>query len=196
MQEGYEILRNQIPSVYLSVAKNETLRLKKWLLDNDLIGTRSELGTGEYWRGIETSGRLSRGLRSMYEGSWMLNIVKEYLGDEFYTFNDQTVVKMPNEPFAFPPHFDNQYGQDPSGNFKTINFTWILDDQNDIRIKTSEGWIQPQLYEGDILVLDGNTLHCSGHNNGTKPRRNWCCVYAKEKPNYMNFYSEKVTFSS
>ena len=30
----------------------------------------------------------------------------------------------------------------------------------------------------------------------TKPRRNWCCVYSKEKPDYMDFYSEKVSFTS
>ena len=194
--QGYTILKKAIPEVSLRVAQRETLRLKTWLLENNLLGTRSDLGTGTYWRGIETAGRLSRPLKQMYEGTRMLSLAREYLGDDFHMFNDQVVVKMPNEPFAFEPHFDNQYGQDPRGRFKTLNFTWILDDQKDIRIKTPEGWIQPSLEAGDILVLDGNQVHCSGMNTGNTPRRNWCCVYAKEKPTLKGFYSEKVSFSS
>ena len=194
--QGYKILRNVIPSTYLDVARRETLRLKIWLLENDLIGTRSELGTGTYWRGIETAGRLSRPLKMMFESKFMLELVKEELGDTFYMYNDQVVVKMPKEEFAFEPHRDSQYGQDPTGNFKTINFTWILDDQKDIRLLDKKKWVQPELKAGDILVFDGNTIHCSGHNYSDKPRRNWCCVYSKEKPNYLDFYSEKVTFTS
>jgi hypothetical protein len=161
-----------------------------------LVGTRSELGTGTYWRGIETAGRLSRPLKQMYESPFMLELAREELGDTFYMYNDQVVVKMPREQFAFEPHRDNQYGQDPTGKFKTLNFTWILDDQKDIRVMDGKVWIQPELEAGDILILDGNQIHCSGYNNTEKPRRNWCCVYSKEKPNYMDFYSEKVSFIS
>ena len=194
--QGYKILRNVIPSTYLDVAQRETLRLKKWLLKNDLIGTRSELGTGTYWRGIETAGRLSRPLKMMFESRFMLDLVRKELGDTFYMYNDQVVVKMPQERFAFEPHRDNQYGQDPTGHFKTLNYSWILDDQKDIRILDGMVWLQPELKAGDILILDGNTIHCSGYNNTDKPRRNWCCVYSKEKPDYMDFYSEKVSFTS
>ena len=194
--QGYKVLKNVIPSTYLKIAQNETLRLKTWLLDKDLVGTRSELGTGEYWRGIETAGRLSRALKQMYESPFMLELAREELGDTFYMYNDQVVVKMPKEPFAFEPHRDNQYGQDPTGHFKTLNFTWILDDQKDIRVMDGMVWLQPELEAGDILILDGNQIHCSGYNNSAKPRRNWCCVYSKEKPDYMDFYSEKVSFIS
>ena len=194
--QGYKVLKNVIPSTYLNIAQKETLRLKTWLLDKDLIGTRSELGTGTYWRGIETAGRLSSALKQMYESPFMLELVREELGDTFYMYNDQVVVKMPKEPFAFEPHRDNQYGQDPTGHFKTLNFTWILDDQKDIRVMDGMVWLQPELEAGDILVLDGNQIHCSGYNNSDKPRRNWCCVYSKEKPNYLDFYSEKVSFTS
>ena len=111
--QGYKVLKNVIPSTYLKIAQNETLRLKTWLLKENLLGTRSELGTGEYWRGIETAGRLSRALKQMYESPFMLELAREELGDTFYMYNDQVVVKMPKEPFAFEPHRDNQYGQDP-----------------------------------------------------------------------------------
>ena len=194
--QGYKVLKNVIPSTYLKVAQKETLRLKTWLLENNLVGTRSELGTGTYWRGIETASRLSRPLKQMYESPFMLELAREELGDTFYMYNDQVVVKMPKEQFAFEPHRDNQYGQDPTGKFKTLNFTWILDDQKDIRVMDGKVWIQPELEAGDILILDGNQIHCSGYNNTEKPRRNWCCVYSKEKPNYMDFYSEKVSFIS
>ena len=53
--QGYKVLKNVIPSTYLKIAQKETLRLKTWLLKENLLGTRSELGTGEYWRGIETA---------------------------------------------------------------------------------------------------------------------------------------------
>ena len=194
--QGYKVLKNVIPSTYLKIAQKETLRLKTWLLKENLLGTRSELGTGIYWRGIETAGRLSRALKQMYESPFMLELVREELGDTFYMYNDQVVVKMPKEPFAFEPHRDNQYGQDTTGHFKTLNFTWILDDQKDIRVMDGMVWLQPELEAGDILILDGNQIHCSGYNNSDKPRRNWCCVYSKEKPNYLDFYSEKVSFIS
>ena len=193
---GYKVLKNVIPSTYLNIAQKETLRLKTWLLDKNLLGTRSELGTGTYWRGLETAGRLSRPLKQMYESSFMLELARKELGDTFYMYNDQVVVKMPKEQFAFEPHRDNQYGQDPTGHFKTLNFTWILDDQKDIRVLEGKSWLQPELEAGDILILDGNQIHCSGYNNSDKPRRNWCCVYSKEKPNYLDFYSEKVSFTS
>ena len=166
--QGYKVLKNVIPSTYLKIAQKETLRLKTWLLDKDLVGTRSELGTGEYWRGIETAGRLSRALKQMYESPFMLELAREELGDTFYMYNDQVVVKMPKEPFAFEPHRDNQYGQDPSGHFKTLNYTWILDDQKDIRVMDGMVWLQPELEAGDILILDGNQIHCSGYNNSIK----------------------------
>lgn len=198
--QGYKILKNKIPSVYLSVARKECLRLKKWLLRNDLIGSPSDLGSGEYWQGIETAGKLSPTLMRIYKSDFMLELAREYLGNEFYLFNDQVVVKMPNEMFAFEPHYDNQYGQDPEGTFKTINFTWILDDQDresgQIALKESGGWVHPKLEAGDILVLDGNQVHASGVNKTKMPRRNWCCVYAKEKPDHLNFYSERVSFNS
>lgn len=194
--QGYDILRQRIPSTYLDIAQRETLRLKQWMLDENLLGNSSDLGTGTYWQGTETAGRLSRPLKMMYESSMMMELTRSYLGDEFYLFNDQVVVKMPEEEFEFEAHFDNQYGQDPEGNFKTINFTWILDDQKDIRLKTPKGWIQPDLQAGDILVLDGNQIHCSGLNITNKPRRNWCCIYAKERPTLEGFYSEKVSFIS
>ena len=95
---GYKVLKNVIPSTYLNIAQKETLRLKTWLLDKDLVGTRSELGTGTYWRGIETAGRLSRALKQMYESPFMLELAREELGYTFYMYNDQVVVKMPKEP--------------------------------------------------------------------------------------------------
>jgi hypothetical protein len=198
--QGYQVLQNIIPSVYLRSARQETLRLKKWLLENDLIGKPSELGTGTYWRGIETASRLSSDLERMYKSNFMRDLARAFLGDEFYYFNDQVVVKMPHEDFAFEPHYDNQYGQDPQGQFETINFTWILDDQDKqsgaITFKTDKGWVTPEVKSGDILVIDGNQVHASTFNRTNKPRRNWCCVYSKEKPNYLDFYSERVVFNS
>jgi hypothetical protein len=185
VQKPYEILRDVIPTDSLEKARKATLELKQWLLDNNLLGTKSSLGTGTYWRGIETASRISPALHELYTSDFMKSIVSEYMSEAYY-YNDQVVVKMPEEPFTFANHYDNQYA--PPG-LHQINFMWILDD-----ITPESGGFKVEgtsvdLKAGDILVLDGNTVHCSGRNFTDKPRRAWACVYTTTDPDYLKFFS-------
>jgi len=59
VQKPYEILRGVIPFDSLEKAQKATLGLKEWLLENNLVGKKSALGTGTYWKGIETASRIS-----------------------------------------------------------------------------------------------------------------------------------------
>ena len=185
MQKPYEVLKGVIPSDSLEKARKATLELKNWLIDNAMLGMASNLGTGTYWRGIETASRISPTLHDLYSSDFMKSIVSEYMSEAYY-YNDQVVVKMPREPFAFSKHYDNQYA--PEG-LHQINFMWILDD-----ITPESGGFKVEdvpvdLKAGDILVLDGNTAHASGINFTEKPRRAWACVYTTTPSDYKNFFS-------
>jgi hypothetical protein len=185
VQKPYEILRGVIPSDSLEKARKATLELKNWLIDNAMLGMASNLGTGTYWRGIETASRISPTLHALYSSDFMKSLVSEYMSEAYY-YNDQVVVKMPKEPFAFAKHYDNQYA--PEG-LHQINFMWILDD-----ITPESGGFKVEdvpvdLKAGDILVLDGNTVHASGINFTEKPRRAWACVYTTTPSNYKKFFS-------
>ena len=185
MQKPYEILRGVIPTDSLEKARKATLELKKWLIDNALIGMSSNLGTGTYWRGIETASRISPTLHKLYTSDFMKSIVSKYMSEAYY-YNDQVVVKMPGEPFEFEDHCDNNYA--PNG-LHQINFMWVLDDitpeSGGFRVEGKE----VSLNAGDILVLDGNTFHGSGRNFSTNPRRVWACTYTTTDPDYLNFFS-------
>lgn len=185
MQKPYEILRGVIPFDSLEKAQKATLELKEWLLENNLVGKKSALGTGTYWKGIETASRISPTLHELYTSDFMKSIVSKYMSEAYY-YNDQVVVKMPKEPFAFGKHYDNQFA--PEG-LHQVNFMWILDD-----ITPESGGFKVEdvpvdLKAGDILVLDGNTVHASGINFTEKPRRAWACVYTTTPSNYKKFFS-------
>ena len=187
MQKPYEVLKGVIPSDSLEKARKATLELKNWLIDNAMLGMASNLGTGTYWRGIETASRISPTLHDLYSSDFMKSIVSEYMSEAYY-YNDQVVVKMPREPFAFSKHYDNQYA--PEG-LHQINFMWILDD-----ITPESGGFKVEdvpvdQKAGDILVLDGNTAHASGINFTEKPRRAWACVYTTTPSDYKNFFSSR-----
>ena len=187
MQKPYEILRGAIPHDYLEKAQKATLELKEWLLENNLVGTKSNLGTGTYWKGIETASRISPVLHKLYTSDFMKSIVSEYMSEAYY-YNDQVVVKLEREPFAFMPHYDNQFAP---AELHQINFMWILDD---ITPETGGFKIEDkpvELKAGDILVLDGNTVHSSGVNFTEKPRRVWACVYTTTPSNHKNFFSDR-----
>ena len=185
MQKPYEILRGVIPTDSLEKARKATLELKEWLIENNLVGKKSNLGTGTYWKGIETASRISPVLHKLYTSDFMKNLVSNYMSEAYY-YNDQVVVKMPKEPFAFGKHYDNQFA--PKG-LHQINFMWILDD-----ITPESGGFKIEdvpvdLKAGDILVLDGNTVHSSGINFTNEPRRAWACVYTATDPDFLNFFS-------
>lgn len=205
-EDGYVILENIIPLKYLQAARKVTLELKQYLIDNGLIGTEKEFGAPFYWSGIDMAGMLSNELYEMYTSGFMYDIASMYLEADPYLFNDQIVVKMPDEDFEFSPHYDNQYGPDPegalNGTFKTITCAWILDDFTELngpislQNKNTEKWVTPLPKAGDIMIWDGNVIHKSGINRDINSRRIWLNVYSTVNmstvaPGFHNFYTTK-----
>ena len=138
----------------------------------------------------------------------MYDIATELLEtDEIYLFNDQIVIKLPNEDFKFEKHTDNQYGPyndlAEEGVFKTITSAWILDDFTidngpvSILNKQTNEWDIPLPKKGDMVIWDGNTLHESSINQSNKERAVWLCVYSTHDltliKQYLNAGTTKET---
>lgn len=156
---------------------------------------------------ISIASFLSPELFRYYTSDFMYDIATEFLEtDKIYLFNDQIVVKLPNENFKFEKHTDNQYGPHNElalkGVFKTITCAWILDDFTNengpvsILNKETNEWDIPLPKKGDMIIWDGNTLHESSINKSNKERAVWLCVYSTHdltslKPINYNFFKNK-----
>jgi hypothetical protein len=205
-EAGWVHLKGALPITEVEKAQRITIQLKQRLIDLGLIGTEKEFGTKMYWSGLDMAGMESRELYDMYTSSAMYEIASLFLEAQPYLFNDQIVVKLPNENFEFSPRYDNQYGPDPEaalkGDFKTITCAWILDDFKmcngpiHLQHKQSGVWSTPLPRVGDMLIWDGNTVHKSGINKDINPRRIWLNVYSTINmstlaPGFNNLYTDK-----
>ena len=143
-------------------------------------------------------------LFDVYTSRLMYEICTLYLmTDEIYLFNDQVVVKLPSEDFSYESHRDNQFGPYPNRyDLKTLNCMLVLDDITDenggfhIKNKNTRQWDSVSLFEGDILVMDGNTYHKSGNNKSDSSRRVYICHYSCESigENFgKGYYHERFT---
>jgi ectoine hydroxylase-related dioxygenase (phytanoyl-CoA dioxygenase family) len=186
-KQGYIHLTGVIEPELLASTRYLSIELKNKYKKYE--GKPRDNGSGVFWKGIEMASTLQPLLLESYTHPDMFEIAKTYLQvDEPYLFNDQVVVKLPNEEFTFSPHFDNQYGPDPEGalclRFKTINCCQILTNMpletGPLRCYNKE----TQQYDilpakaGDIVVIDGNTLHSSTQNESDKIRALYACVYS------------------
>jgi hypothetical protein len=197
----YKIIKNIVPELIISFLQEYTLELKSRLDVNTL--ENKNIGSGTYWKGIDmassfplATSKENLKLFNVYTSRLMYNIITEYIPSP-YLFNDQIVVKMPGEDFQFEPHFDNQFGPSPEDkDLITINCMLVLDDFTDnngaIRVFDNE-WITLYPKKGDILMIEGNTLHASSNNNSDLPRRAYLCVYSNKsigKDFQKGFYYE------
>ncbi len=149
--------------------------------------------------------RESEELFMSYIHPFMQQIVPVFMETtNLFLFNDQVVVKLPNEEFAFPEHFDNQYGPDPegalNGDFKTINFMWVLTNMSkesralEIKNQKTGEYDLIEAEAGDMIVIEGNTYHRSDHNRTDKPRALYACVFSTKSLNLDGFYQAKWKF--
>jgi 23S rRNA U2552 (ribose-2'-O)-methylase RlmE/FtsJ len=211
IEQGYIIIPNSIPKDDVDKCKDICLSLKHSVIDNNLIGTKKSFGNATYWRGIDVASYLQDSLYLYYTSDFMYDIAKDLLQtDTIYLFNDQIVVKLPNENFEFPEHTDNEMGPNPElakdGGFKTITCAWILDDFTNengpvsIFNKKTNEWDTPLPKRGDIVVWDGNTPHKSSLNLSNNERVVWLCVYSthnlltiesNRSEAYKNYYDTK-----
>jgi cephalosporin hydroxylase len=210
-EQGYILIPNYIPNDMVVKCKDECLSIKQSIVHNNLEGTKKGFGCETYWKGVDMASFLSSDLFEYYTSEFMFDIAKQLLEtDNLYLFNDQVVVKLPNENFEFVPHTDNELGPNPSlaerGEFKTITCAWILDDFTvdngpiSILNKQTNEWDTPLPKKGDIVVWDGNTLHKSSLNTSNKERVIWLSIYSThnllkidstETKSFKHFYDIK-----
>ena len=201
-EKGFYHLKNVIPDYVVLDLRERLVNLKLKYAERE--GEPRHNGTGMFWKGLELASTLDPNLWQYYKSEFMLDIAQRFLDTDIpYLFNDQAVVKLPDEEFFFPPHTDNKFGPDPEGalrgEFSTINCCMILVDS-----PKEAGGIScfnkvTQEYEfidtkaGDIIVIDGNTLHKSEVNNITDPRPLYACVYSTHPigNHDKGYYNEK-----
>ena len=211
-KNGYDILSNQVSNKTLYYLKKYTLELKNRMISNPNFETETKLnGSGIFGRfhDMASSSPLAndsenKKLFDVYTSRLMYEICTLYLmTDEIYLFNDQVVVKLPSEDFSYESHRDNQFGPYPNRyDLKTLNCMLVLDDITDenggfhIKNKNTRQWDSVSLFEGDILVMDGNTYHKSGNNKSDSSRRVYICHYSCESigENFgKGYYHERFT---
>lgn len=189
--------------VFEQVIPQETLvYLQDWTLFTKEIcefyrGKPKANGSGVYWQGLDmasqcplTTEQQNKKLFEVYTSQWMYDLVSQHIPKP-YLFNDQIVVKLPNEQFNFSPHRDNQFGPLPDdANLVTQNFTLVLDDftqeNGALQVWENKQWHTLLPKAGDIVMIEGNTIHKSAANNSDKPRRVYICHYT-DRPIGENF---------
>lgn len=182
----YKLFKNVLNASTLDYLRKYTLKVKEMI--EPMEGMPKENGSGGYWKGIDMASSIpiasnedNQKLFELYTSQGMYQLVSPMIPDP-YLFNDQIVVKKPGENFKFDEHFDNQYGPYPDDkSLITMNFMLVLDDFNNengaIEVYDNE-WIKLYPSAGDILMIEGNTLHRSGPNNSNAVRRAYLCVYS------------------
>jgi len=194
-KQGYIHLHKVIPADVLKETRSRAIALK--LKYKNRVGEPRHNGSGAFWNGLELASTLDPNLWKSYTSNFMYDISKLYLESEPYLFNDQVVVKLPDESFYFDPHYDNQFG--PQGNHKTINCCWILTNMpvetgplSCLNQSTQKYDLLPA-NAGDIVIIEGNTLHSSTKNVSDRVRALYACVYSSQAIGKFEkgYYDEK-----
>ena len=205
INQGYIHLEQVIPQELLKEVRSRCIKLG--IKHKPLKGTPRDNGSGIFWEGVELASTLDPDLWKVYTSKFMFDLTKKYLQNEkIFLYNDQVVVKLPNEDLFFGSHYDNQYCVDPEGalkgDFKTINFCWILTNMPEETGPLSCFNNKTQQYDlveakaGDIIVLDGNTKHSSTLNKSDKIRAIYACVYSTQAiGNFLKgYYNEEFIY--
>jgi len=211
-EKGFVHLSNIIPTELLEYTRDLAVKMKyKYLLSG---GKLRDSGTGVFWSGFEMASKLDPKLYPCYTSEIMYSLSSTLLETkEPYLFNDQVVVKLPGEGFTFEPHYDNQYGPDPvacqKGEYKTVNICWILDNMTTesgpllCLNKSTQQWEEIIAKAGDVVAIEGNTLHGSNQNTSIHIRGLYACVYSTKPignfhnnpnypyPHFKGFHNEK-----
>lgn len=184
----YELLENIIPKQMIEYLQSYTSTVKKRI--KPIEGNPKPNGSGVYWKGLDMASSFefatddeNEKLYHIYTSNFMYNLITKYI-PEPYLFNDQIVVKEPFEQFDFKPHYDNQFGPHPNDkSLLTINCMLVLDDftpeNGAIKVFDKE-WVTLYPKKGDVLLIEGNTLHSSEMNKSDSIRRAYLCVYSNK----------------
>ena len=187
----------------LKLARRESINLKRNKVSE--LGKDREWGTGSYRRGIEMASKLNESLMMCYISPFMQQIVPVFLETQkIWLFDDQVIVKLPNEDYTIPGHYDNQYGPDPegalNGDYQIINFMWVLTNSSkesgalEIKNNKTGEWDLIESKASDIIAIDGNTLYRSSRNTSNKSNAIYACIFSNKQLIFKGFYEMKWRF--
>lgn len=194
IDNGWVHLQNKISESIVYQLRTRSIKLREWV--SDKVGQPAEYGPDLHWNGLGCAGMYDNYLLNFYKSNLMVDIAKELLNtNEVWMYNDQVVVKLPNDNFGFHEHTDNSVGGNSNAGANTINMCVILDDFTDengtLQIRDTK--VYPKA--GDIVGIHGDTPHQSEPNKSDNPRCLYACVYSDEKIEFQNFYKEKIVKS-
>ena len=166
----------------VSQMREISLRAKDVIVSNN--GKEKPLGSLKYWKGLDMASEDSN--MSLFDKDYLKmvstseiysRIAFEFL-DDVYLFNDQLVTKMPKEDFDFEPHQDGAFNI--GSEFDNLTIMIILDDftkENGTSECYDKDWKTLYPKSGDIIILNGTTLHRSSKNKSELPRSTYILHY-------------------
>ena len=99
-KQGYIHLKNVIEPNIVAETRHLAIQLRKKYKDQE--GQDRTEGGGIFWKGLEMASILDTRLWGLYTHPNMKEIAKTFLQiEEPYLYNDQVVVKLPNDNFLF-----------------------------------------------------------------------------------------------
>ncbi len=205
--EGYFVGNEPLPNSNLNLLRNCCNTLLDEPID-DGGGDRHEIGLGKRRRFLAHRHEEFDGLESFILSGPPAIVASKVLGNKFYLFNEQFVVKGPETGASFAWHQDSAYvGYD----HKPYVSVWLaLDKVNEMngclrilpRNLSEKNYIDPHEWDmtskemvgysgndegiqvvgpaGMIVVFSSLTLHCSGENISNKNRRAYLVQYSSE----------------
>ena len=166
------------------------------------------------WLGFGCASYFSKTLFNFYTSRKFYELSRKILGEEVYLFNDELVVKHPNDSFEFKPHYDNWFGPNKDNKIHTVNCYVVLDDitPDNGPVYILDNYLNPKkdidesgfirkpisklykeymyLNKGDVLAVRGDTFHGGDVNTSDDIRAAYACVFTekplKEKIHYKN----------
>tara|TARA_B100000780_G_scaffold274852_1_gene240494 strand:+ start:56 stop:682 length:627 start_codon:yes stop_codon:yes gene_type:complete len=189
-KHGWVHIQEAIPKHIVSELRERAIKWRDWV--NVRGGTPSKYGPTQHWQGLGCAGMYDEYLMEFYTSDLMFEISSELLQTkDIWLYNDQIVVKLPNDDFQFGEHTDNSVGGNSNKGKNTINISVILDDFTDENgtLQIRDKKIYPKA--GDIVAIHGDTPHQSQSNKSDKPRCLYACVYSDEKLKWQQFYVSK-----
>jgi len=201
---GYAVISNYFSEEEINYIYDDALTLREMALPI----------TG--WLGFGCASYFSNKLYNFYTSRKFYELSRQILGEEVYLFNDELVVKHPNDYFEFKPHYDNWFGPNKDNKIHTVNCYVVLDDITEdngpVFILDTDQYLTPErdidstgfirhfipksykkymyLKKGDVLAVRGDTFHGGDINTSDKIRAAYACVFTekplKEKIHYKN----------
>ena len=198
IQKGWVHIKNFVPEFVVKELRERAIKWRNWV--EPKVGTPCKYGGPVHWKGLGCAGMYDEYLMEFYRHEIMEELSSELLNTKnVWLYNDQIVVKLPNDNFKFEPHTDNSVGGNSNEGKNTVNICVILDNFTDengtLEIFNKNDGEKVRVYPkaGDVVAIHGDTPHQSEPNNTENPRCLYACVYSSEQLHFHNFYS--VPFS-